>query len=236
MKPKNIKAIPLALAGILLAPLGSQAAVITWGAATTVATTVGNSSDVSINGTLVEAYTGVKAADASGTLTVNTVGFVRTDSLLNLSVNPTSTVDFSTTTNGGDASYDELLSILDFGGGTNLVTLTLGEGDGNGSADGGGDLISTNQYEIQVWYSDTILSTRVTPFGDGEGNTVSLSAAGQFAIGTFTADGTTQELTLASPGFGNAHITAYQIRAIPEPTTTALLGLGGLALILRRRK
>ncbi len=32
-----------------------------------------------------------------------------------------------------------------------------------------------------------------------------------------------------------AHSAAF-VRAVPEPSTTALLGLGGLALILRRRK
>jgi hypothetical protein len=31
-------------------------------------------------------------------------------------------------------------------------------------------------------------------------------------------------------------LSAFQISAVPEPSTTALLGLGGLALILRRRK
>jgi hypothetical protein len=31
-------------------------------------------------------------------------------------------------------------------------------------------------------------------------------------------------------------LNAYQLRSVPEPSSTALLGLGGLALILRRRK
>ncbi len=32
------------------------------------------------------------------------------------------------------------------------------------------------------------------------------------------------------------HINAIELTAVPEPSSTALLGLGGLALILRRRK
>ena len=31
-------------------------------------------------------------------------------------------------------------------------------------------------------------------------------------------------------------MSTFDIQAIPEPTSTALLGLGGLALILRRRR
>ena len=31
-------------------------------------------------------------------------------------------------------------------------------------------------------------------------------------------------------------INSVKLTQVPEPTTTALLGLGGLALILRRRK
>jgi hypothetical protein len=38
-----------------------------------------------------------------------------------------------------------------------------------------------------------------------------------------------------APG-GNNGIGGVAFEAVPEPTTTALLGLGGLALILRRRK
>ena len=40
----------------------------------------------------------------------------------------------------------------------------------------------------------------------------------------------------AALGFANIDAVVIDYTAIPEPTTTALLGLGGLALILRRRK
>ena len=36
--------------------------------------------------------------------------------------------------------------------------------------------------------------------------------------------------------FGAGDVAAFNLVAIPEPSSTALLGLGGLALILRRRK
>lgn len=52
--------------------------------------------------------------------------------------------------------------------------------------------------------------------------------------------GTTEQSAFGTGtvAFGGAHTMAAQITtaAIPEPSATALLGLGGLALILRRRK
>jgi hypothetical protein len=58
----------------------------------------------------------------------------------------------------------------------------------------------------------------------------------QFAIGTFTANGTTQDLSAVANGFGQAHINALQVRAVPEPSSAVLISLGGIALILHRRK
>ena len=42
--------------------------------------------------------------------------------------------------------------------------------------------------------------------------------------------------TTAAAGSNNGVLTGLQIDAVPEPSSAALLGLGGLALILRRRK
>jgi hypothetical protein len=47
---------------------------------------------------------------------------------------------------------------------------------------------------------------------------------------TFFVDGS------SSGGTGRSSINGFELNAVPEPTTTALLGLGGLALIMRRRK
>jgi hypothetical protein len=67
--------------------------------------------------------------------------------------------------------------------------------------------------------------------GDVNGGT------GQFVIGTFTADATTQAITYNSGDF--AQISAFQVRAVsavPEPSTYALV-VGGIAtlLLIRRR-
>ena len=65
------------------------------------------------------------------------------------------------------------------------------------------------------------------------------SANVQLVTGTFTADAITQGFDISvQPDAEGDNITlmAYQLRAVPEPSAAALLGRGGLALILRRRK
>lgn len=200
----------------------AQAASILWGSATNVSSV----SEVENTGTTVEAFNAA-ANSVTGTLSLNGVTFTSTGALLSGS---TTNDQYTGTT--GDATYDQFLSQVDFGGGTNLVSLTIANG------------LMTNgdNYLIQVWYANAS-GTRTTPFGDGEApnNTVDLTASvnsAQFAIGTFTADATSQTLTLESPGFGNAHITGYQVRTVPvpEPSSSALLGLGSLGLLLRRKR
>jgi choline-sulfatase len=182
----------------LAVPLVTIAAPITWGPATDVSA----ASDVSTNGLTLEA---VNAAADTNTadLTVNGVVFGSTGEVLDLD----STIDaYSGST--GDAAYDALLSSVDYGGGGALFTVALG----------GGILEVGSPYEIQVWFIDT-RNSRVMQFGDGNSNAVDLaSTPGQYAIGTFTADGTNQSLSFDAQGFGNAHINAYQIRFLgPTP-------------------
>jgi hypothetical protein len=55
-----------------------------------------------------------------------------------------------------------------------------------------------------------------------------------FPSGTFTADATSQTLSLSTSGFANAHINGYQLRAVPEPGTGVLMLLG-LGRARRRR-
>lgn len=195
-----------------IALLGSfaQAQPITWGPATDVGIVVGNSSDVSLNGTLVEAANLV-APDvfddpATVTVTVNSVVFPPVTGLHSPNNNNSGPgSDLSIASNDGDPEYDAILSTVNFGGGTDATTITVGTTGG---------LIVGNDYEIQVWFVDDRppQDARVTPVSDANGNTVNLND--QFSIGSFTATGTSLVLTIESPGFGQAHLNAYQIRDV----------------------
>ena len=171
-----------------------QAADITWGSATAVSA----ASDVSTSGDLVEAFN--IGSTAATDETVNGVLFAGKSDFLN---NNSGSDFFNGDT--GDAAYNALLSALDFGNGSDIFTKSVG----------GGNLEIGSKYLIQIWFADT-RGLNVMQFGDGNGNTVDLdSVPGQYGIGTFTADGTSQDLTLDAQTMGNAHFTAYQIRQVP---------------------
>ena len=77
-------------------------------------------------------------------------------------------------------------------------------------------------------------NTSIATVGYGSGDTLQLEAP----AGASTPDsGSGNKITYTQDSQYSA-ITglSFKVAVVPEPTTTALLGLGGLALILRRRK
>lgn len=206
-----------ALLACLATASSADAATITWGVPVPVNTGVGNSTDVSKNGTLVEAYNAAITSYTGGNKTVNGVTFVVTTNLL--PSDATTVNDFSLATNSGDADYDAILSTADYGGGDS-TTITIGDGDGNSTVTGPGLLQIGQRYEIQVWFVDDRSSSDARVMGFASSNSATKAHLNdQYVIGTFIADATTQTLFLdtVSPtsGFTNTHITAYQIRLLP---------------------
>lgn len=57
---------------------------------------------------------------------------------------------------------------------------------------------------------------------------------GQYIVGTMSTGASETEAVITYTG--KAQVSAIIVSAVPEPSSAALLGLGGLALILRRRK
>lgn len=125
-----------------------------------------------------------------------------------------------TLSSSGDADFDTLISSVTDSWGTPAgitdATLTL-----NGLVDG-------EAYIIQVFFNDqrATSDTRVMSYGDGLGNTVDLVGGdstagvqadhyGQYAIGTFTASGTTQDLSMRANAFGNIHFNALLVTGPP---------------------
>lgn len=186
--------------------------------------------DVVTVGSLVEARNATTGS--AGTTTVNGVEFANVSNLLGDT--------FSGALGGsssGDAGYNGLLDTFNWGGGTS-TSIQLA----------GGLLTSGWNYTLQVWFTDlrSCCSSRDMTFGGDGATTTTVNASGaglgQFAVGSFTADSSSQTLTLATNGFANAHISGYQVRAVPStavpvPGTLLLFGLGllGLGLMASRR-
>jgi hypothetical protein len=137
----------------------------------------------------------------------------------------------STITSTGDTDFDSLLATVAYSNGTpsGIVTGTM-------TIEG---LIVDSDYQIQLFFNDQRIlgHERVMIYGDGLGNTTSLSAGdptagvqtehyGQFVVGSFTADATTQELTMdssATASFGNVHYSAILVTGPTELNVAPIL-------------
>ncbi|MBI1367868.1 MAG: PTPA-CTERM sorting domain-containing protein [Planctomycetes bacterium] len=210
----------LAIASMFTTPV--DAAVITWGAVDGTDAI----SDISTSGILV---TAVNAGGASNQ-TVNGVTFVTSNTApLGMAASGMligTVAGFS----AGDPIFN-MLNSVSFGGGTGTTSINLAVTNGL-------------MYQIQLFYADRRNGneSRVMRYGDGNGNNVDVlggtnagNVMGRNVLGTFTAIGSTQTITMAPQGFGNSHINAYQLRLIPTPTAL-LAGLTLMGLLAMRKR
>ena len=218
-----------------IAMRSADAATITWGSATTISGTTDvntegtlfaassfGSNSVTVNGVTFDAWSPVPSGTAgvtSGNFTLlqPDTGFAI------LNAFGSSAPPFS----GLPTEYQNLLSdsIYSFGPGSSTVTVS--------------GLTNGQEYSIQFWANDSRAAISATQTVDGNTLDVNTTNAdggvGQWISGTFTADGTSQNFNVSSGS--NNYYSAIQVRAVPEPSSLAGLGVVGigLAAVIRRR-
>jgi len=100
-------------------------------------------------------------------------------------------------------------------------------------------------YQLEIW-TNRSNTANAQGFTATAGNSVVLDSnttdaiggVGQFVLGSFTADATSQAITFTPNGAGLVDFSAFQLRttAVPEPSAIALLIAGGVGLLLARRR
>ncbi len=218
--PASTRYFTLLGALVLTYSLPMQAAVITWGAATTI------SADTDINATGVDV--GAFNFGALANPTVNGIGFSGIEPGAPWGNNATAFGSASGDFSALSAPYQTLLQSASFQAGPatfGFTGLTIGQ-----------------EYQFQIWTNDsrTLAATRSILVGGsvtlGQNVSGTDGGLGQFVIGTWTADATTQDIIVSSED--SVLVNGYRLAAVPEPATAGLLGLAGavLAIAMRRRK
>jgi hypothetical protein len=230
-----------------------RAALITWGPATTIS----GASDVSTAGTTYQAIN----FGPTGTppVTVNGVTFqpLTVNNSLLVSSTTNGTVTLTETTgpiggfNGGGSGVGAFAAMSD----ANYRTLLTSEIQSIAIVSlqlTTSGLTVGNTYQVQVWsnYSSAPVTNKVQITGGptlDNNDTNATGGLGQFAIGTFVADNSSQMIEMNgvngtdlfndffSP-YSVPVINAFQIAVIPEPATLGLVAFGATGLLLRRRR
>lgn len=123
-------------------------------------------------------------------------------------------------------------------------------GAGNFNGDQIALLINTD-YKFEVYFSDNNTGrTAIASYSIGGATAITETVTQsnnltRFEVSFNSGLSTTFDWDILNPdagnsGSGHAKVSAFalygDVASVPEPSSTALLGLGGLALILRRRK
>ena len=242
---KKHQLLLLAIATGLSTSSTLHAAVINWGAATNISGDL----DVSTAGTLVGAF---NLGNPPTDTTVNGVTFTG----LLPSGNDFTSGNFNFATEGtfaaagggsGAAPFSTLSAPYQA-----LLSTALGVNSTPPAFDPSAftltmnNLVAGQTYQFEWWFNFSGNGAPLVTTTATAGNSVTLNqntsgavngGLGQFALGTFVADGTnSQAITFANTagGAGNL-INGFQLRQVPEPSTLALLGLPALLGLRRRR-
>lgn len=215
----------IGLGWALLSPGLAPAAVVTWSGPTNIA------GDVNIITEGNFEYGGYYSASA-GTVTINGVTFTGSAGSKNFGANVTGNFANGGTAYSGmgagtglSANYQTLLGGCVYGG-ANLNSIILR------------NLKIGHRYWVQLWINDSRsngANSSNTVYTTG-GNTVTIDynhteavgGRGQFAVGTFTADATTQTIYLQSKQSGQ--FNALQLRSLP-PATNVTVGVNATQVV-----
>ncbi len=222
----------------------AEGSVITWGTPITISgdgdvLTDGslvaafnmNGPDVTVNGVTFSSFTfpfmATTATNGSFTFT-ESPGHLLAESSLGSNSAPFSNLS---------ANYQSLLSTAISTDDNNTLTLTIT------------GLVIGQQYEFQWWlnasnYNGTGSGFRTTatapnPVSLDDNTSNAIGGVGQTVVGTFTAGSTSEIITFTGTDSTQAPtIDAFQLRAVPEPSTMSifLLGCGIFAAIRSRRE
>jgi hypothetical protein len=223
----NMKKLFLCLTLLGLLAVRSTAANITW----QTPATISGPGDASVLG----AYFGSWAPydfSAVGGLTVNGVTFQASPDLPDATDNWTGGGQYYNSPNTSDANYNTLLQC---GGDIGGVPLTI-------SWDG---MTVGDTYLLQYWVNDgrSYGAGRTETITGGDSTSAALTfgsdttGPGQYIMGTFVADSASETITVT--GNQDSLLNLMQVRdisAVPEPTSLALLAIGGGLVFIRSRK
>lgn len=218
------------------------------------AQSISGDSDVNTQGSLLYAYN-VGASGVSGA-TVNGVAFLAYAfpddfTALTVTVGSVSMTEIpglflsSNTLGGGSTPFTSLTpgyqALLGSGGSASnpdSITVTFS------------GLTASQQYLVQWWsnnsgngknvsglgLNNTTATSGLTSATIDANTTNAVEGLGQYVTGTFTANSSTYSMELAATDGDSPLISAFQVRAIPEPSSLALLAAGCGVVVLRRRR